>query len=171
MSDYRDKIQSQRGPLKNLLSKVPGFKGYLEKEDRRTADKLLREEVADRYGKILTKVSAVQSSLTDQGSLEYLDDLESVVTKVQTFIDRIRNAAYGYSSFFAAVRVDEETLDKLYEYDQSLLTGANKMEEILLSLEAADNEPEVQSLIAELNRQARELINLADNRKNVITSE
>ncbi|MDZ7843811.1 MAG: hypothetical protein U5K99_03275 [Anaerolineales bacterium] len=171
MSDYQDKIQSQRGPLKNLLSKVPGFKGYLEKEDRRTADKLLREEVADRYGKILTKVSAVQISLTDQGSLEYLDDLESVVTKVQTFIDRIRNAAYGYSSFFAAVRVDEETLDKLYEYDQSLLAGANKMEEILLSLEAADNEPEVQSLIAELNRQARELINLADNRKNVITTE
>ena len=171
MSDYQDKIQSQRGPLKNLLSKVPGFKGYLEKEDRRTADKLLREEVADRYGKILTKVSAVQISLTDQGSLEYLDDLESVVTKVQTFIDRIRNAAYGYSSFFAAVRVDEETLDKLYEYDQSLLAGANKMEEILLSLEAADNEPEMQSLIAELNRQARELINLADNRKNVITSE
>lgn len=171
MSDYQQQIQDDRGPLKNLLSKVPGFKGYLEKEDRRTADKLMREEIGDRYLEVLNKLNAVQTRLVDQGRIEYLDNLESVVTKIQTFIDRIRNAAYGYSSFFAAVKIDEQTLERIYEYDKSLLEGAQKMEELLISLEAAENEPEVQSLLEEMNQLARELVNQVDRRKQVMISE
>lgn len=171
MSDYQQQIQDDRGPLKNLLSKVPGFKGYLEKEDRRTADKLMREEIGDRYLEVLNKLNAVQTRLVDQGRIEYLDNLESVVTKIQTFIDRIRNAAYGYSSFFAAVKIDEQTLERIYEYDKSLLEGAQKMEELLISLEAAENDPEVESLLEEMNHQARELVNQVDRRKQVMISE
>ena len=171
MSDYQQQIQDDRGPLKNLLSKVPGFKGYLEKEDRRTADKLMREEIGDRYVEVLNQLNAVQTRLVDQGQIEYLDNLESVVTKIQTFIDRIRNAAYGYSSFFSAVKIDEQTLERIYEYDKSLLEGAQKMEELLISLEAAENDPEVESLLEEMNHQARELINQVDRRKQVMISE
>jgi hypothetical protein len=171
MSDYQQQIQDDRGPLKNLLSKVPGFKGYLEKEDRRTADKLMREEIASRYGKVLNKLDAVQTRMIDQGQIDHIDTLEAVVTKVQTFIDRIRNAAYGYSSFFSATKIEEADLERIYEYDQSLLEGAPKMEELLLSVEAAENEAELQSLLDEMNHQARELINQVDNRKQVMTSE
>jgi hypothetical protein len=171
MSDYQQQIQDDRGPLKNLLSKVPGFKGYLEKEDRRTADKLMREEIGDRYVKVLNQLDAVMTRMVDQGQIEYVDNLESVVTKVQTFIDRIRNASYGYSSFFAAVKIDEETLDRIYEYDKSLLEGAQKMEELMLSVEAAENDAELKSLLDEMNQQARELINQVDRRKQVMISE
>jgi hypothetical protein len=171
MSDYQQQIQDDRGPLKNLLSKVPGFKGYLEKEDRRTADKLMREEIGDRYVKVLNQLDAVMTRMVDQGQIEYVDNLESVVTKVQTFIDRIRNASYGYSSFFAAVKIDEETLDRIYEYDKSLLEGAQKMEELMLSVEAAESDAELKSLLEEMNQQARELINQVDRRKQVMISE
>lgn len=171
MSDYQQQIQDDRGPLKNLLSKVPGFKGYLEKEDRRTADKLMREEIADRYGRVLNKLDSVQTRMIDQGQIEYIDTLESVVTKIQTFIDRIRNAAYGYSSFFSAVKIEEADLERIYEYDQSLLEGAPKMEELLLSVEAAENEAELESLLEEMNHSARELIDKVDNRTQVMTSE
>jgi len=171
MSDYQQQIQDDRGPLKNLLSKVPGFKGYLEKEDRRTADKLMREEIGDRYVKVLNQLDAVMTRMVDQGQMEYVDNLESVVTKVQTFIDRIRNASYGYSSFFAAVKIDEETLDRIYEYDKSLLEGAQKLEELMLSVEAAENDAELKSLLDEMNHQARELINQVDRRKQVMISE
>lgn len=171
MSDYQQQIQDDRGPLKNLLSKVPGFKGYLEKEDRRTADKLMREEIGDRYVKVLNQLDAVMTRMVDQGQMEYVDNLESVVTKVQTFIDRIRNASYGYSSFFAAVKIDEETLDRVYEYDKSLLEGAQKLEELMLSVEAAENDAELKSLLDEMNHQARELINQVDRRKQVMISE
>lgn len=171
MSDYRDQIQSQRGPLKDLLSNVPGFKGYLEKEDRRTADKLIREEVADRYGRLLTKLNAVQTRLLDQGMLDLMDDLESVVDKIQTSIDRIRNASYGYSSFFSAVKIDQETLDRLYEYDRSLLERAEEVQETLLALEAAESEPDARSLIGELNAQAQEMLDDVDQRQDVVTSE
>jgi len=171
MSDFQGEIQSQRGPLKNLLSKVPGFKGYLEKEDRRTADKMMRETVADRYAKVLDQLTAIQTDMTDQGMLEYVDDLESVVTKVQTFVDRVRHASYGYSSFFSAVKTGTDTLDRLYEYDQALLKGADQMEEVLLSLESAESEPDVEALLEELDQLARDLLHQFDSRKEVITSQ
>ncbi len=35
MSDIFDKVAEDRDPLKKLLSKIPGFKGYVERGDRR----------------------------------------------------------------------------------------------------------------------------------------
>ena len=97
MTDFQGQIESERGKLKELLLKVPGFKGYIEMEDRRTADKLLREMVADRYQELLDKLTGIQNEFTDRGDLTYLDDLETIVVKLRTFIDRIRHAAYGSS--------------------------------------------------------------------------
>ena len=42
MGDVLGQIKDQRGGFVKLLSKIPGFKGYMEKESRRDADKLVR---------------------------------------------------------------------------------------------------------------------------------
>jgi len=123
MTDYQSQIEDQRGKIKELLLKVPGFKGYIEIEDRRTADKLLRDAVADSYQEQLDRLTAVQTEFVDRGDLSYVDDLEAVVVKLRTFIDRISHATYGYSSFFSAIKIDAEKLDKIYDYDQALLNG------------------------------------------------
>lgn len=46
--DPREKSGSQRNWLENILLKIPGFKGYLEKEYRRETDHLLRQFVSQR---------------------------------------------------------------------------------------------------------------------------
>ncbi len=171
MSDYREEIESQRGGLKRLLSKVPGFRGYIEHEDRRTADKIMRETVADRYNELLDWLFAIQREFVDQGMLEIQDDLESVGVKLRTFIDRIRRATYGYSSFFSAIKIDPERLDELYEYDNALLDGVAKFEEILEGLESAEEEEEIYRRIKELDKLARKAVQWADRRKEVIVRD
>ena len=52
MSDLFDQVTQDQDPLTKLASKIPGFGGYIERESRRAADKLLRESTADRYQEI-----------------------------------------------------------------------------------------------------------------------
>jgi hypothetical protein len=43
------KVSSDMDPFKKILSKIPGFGGYMERQARRDSDKLLRETVADLF--------------------------------------------------------------------------------------------------------------------------
>ena len=171
MTDYQSQIESQRGKIKELLLKVPGFKGYIELEDRRTADKLLRDTVADSYQEQLDRLTAVQTEFVDRGDLSYVDDLEAVVVKLRTFIDRISHATYGYSSFFSVIKVDAEKLDKIYDYDQALLNGIDSLSAALESLETTEDPEQLKDLIKDLKKQAQDIVTRADQRKDVITHE
>lgn len=171
MTDYQSQIEDQRGKIKELLLKVPGFKGYIEIEDRRTADKLLRDAVADSYQEQLDRLTAVQTEFVDRGDLSYVDDLEAVVVKLRTFIDRISHATYGYSSFFSAIKIDAEKLDKIYDYDQALLNGIDGLSAALESLETTEDPEQLRVLITDLKKQAQDIVTKGDQRKDVITHE
>ena len=171
MTDFQGQIEEGRGKLKDLLLKVPGFKGYIKMEDRRTADKMVREVVADRYQEQLDRLTAVMNEFIDRGDLEFVDKLEGVVVKIRTFIDKIRHAAYGYSGFFDAIRIDESKLEKLYDYDQALFDGIDKIGETLENLAAEVDSGKIKTLIADLVEQAQDMVMRADQRKEEITRE
>lgn len=127
MSDLFNKVTEDQDFLKKLISKIPGFKGYVERANRRAADKLLRSTVAERYEEQWQRISALQRDLISQGEIALIDDLESAAIKFRQFIDRVRTASYGYSSFFEATKVVEEELAKVYEYDLALLDMAEEV--------------------------------------------
>ena len=43
MADIHGTIDTQRNALERLVQRIPGFRGYYDKENRREADKLLRD--------------------------------------------------------------------------------------------------------------------------------
>jgi hypothetical protein len=119
--DLRDVVEGALGGLENLARKIPGYKGYKEKELRREADKLLRMEVAAKFDDQRKRLTELQNQLISQAQIEFLDDLERAVMKLQLLIDRIKTATYGYAGLFDAVKVKEEQLDALYEFDNQML--------------------------------------------------
>jgi hypothetical protein len=121
MVDLRETVESALGGLENLVKKIPGYKGYKEKELRREADKLLRMEVAGKLDDQRKRLSELQVQLISQAQIEFVDDLERAVMKLQLLIDRIRTASYGYAGLFDAIKVKEEQLDALYEFDNQML--------------------------------------------------
>ncbi len=171
MTDFQGQIEEGRGKLKQLLLKIPGFKGYIDMEDRRTADKMVRDAVADRYQEQLDRLTGVMSEFVDRGDLEYMDKMEGIAVKVRTFIDKIRHAVYGYSGFFDAIKIDQDKLDKLYTYDQALLEGIEGISETLTNLASAVESDKIKSLIATLTQQAADMVVKADQRKEEITRE
>ena len=106
MSDLFEKVTGDQDIFKKLASKIPGFSGYIERSNRRAADKLLRETIADRFEELWQRISALQTDFISQGELQYIDYLERCAIKIRTFIDKIRRASYGYSGFFYATKVN-----------------------------------------------------------------
>jgi hypothetical protein len=119
--DLLDTVDASRGGLESLLGKVPGYKGYKEKEMRREADKLLRMQVAARLDDQRKRLSELQMQLVNQAQIEHVDDMERAVMKLQHLIDRIKTASYGYAGLFDAVRIKEKQLDALYDFDIQML--------------------------------------------------
>jgi hypothetical protein len=67
--------------------------------------------------------------------------------------------------------VDEAKLDKLYEYDQSLLDGIDSIAETMKILASAVETDQIKSLIASLTQQAADMVTKADQRVEEITRE
>lgn len=127
MSDILEQVTGDRDFLKKLFAKIPGFKGYIERGDRRMSDKLLRDHIAAEFDTLYQRVSSLQRDLISQGGLEYIDDLEAAAIKLRQFIDRVRTASYGYAGIFDAIKIKEEELDKVYEYDNALLSLSDEV--------------------------------------------
>ena len=140
MSDFFEKVTSQQDPLKQLLSYIPGFKGYVERQNRRDADKLIRDTVARRFEEQLKRVSSLQSDLVSNGKIEYVDDMEKAAIKLRTFIDKISTAPRGYSGVFDAVKINEAELLAIYQFDLAFFELGNQIASAVDNVEATLND-------------------------------
>ncbi len=127
MTDLVGQIKDQRGGFAQLLAKIPGFKGYMEKETRRDADKLVRDAVAAKFTDQLERLSELQNDLLSNGGFEFVDDVEQSAVKLRLFTDRVKTAPRGYGGLFDAVQVKEDQLEQLYNFDYQLLNEVDNL--------------------------------------------
>lgn len=161
-------VKDEMSGLEKLVSKIPGYKGYKEKEQRREADKLLREHIANRLRTVKTQLDGLQTDLISAGKIDLLDEAGSASTQLQTFIDRLRTASYGYSGLFDAVRIKEDDLDRVYEFDASLLSYADRLEGAIGRAREGLEGEDARSLILLIRDLAREANATFDERQDVL---
>lgn len=106
--------------LKSVARIFPGMPSYQEREGLRTQDKIIRERLAARIDEQVNHLQEIQSKLTNKAILQPLAHLDRQARKIMRLADTIRFASYGYAGLFAGVKVDEQKLAQLYDYDLSL---------------------------------------------------
>jgi hypothetical protein len=172
MSDLTDQIMGKVAgdvdPFKSILSKIPGFGGYVERQQRRDADKLLRESIADRMEEQWQRISALQRDFISQGEIAYVDDLEAAAIKLRTFIDRIRRAPRGYSGMFDAVKINEQELAKIYQYDAAMLELVNEVERAIDNVEASIGSDGLPAAIRHLVSTTRSCVEIYNRRAETV---
>ncbi len=172
MSDLKDqlygKVSEDKDPFKKILSKIPGFGGYIERQARRDSDKLLRDTIFSRFRELEGRVSALQRDFISQGQIQYVDDLEASAIKLRTFADRIRTARRGYSGLFDAVKINEEELARLYEYDAALLDKVDEVSRAIDNVQAAVGTDGLPAAMRNLETVSRQVIEAFDRREEVV---
>ncbi len=165
MSDQLyDEVSSDMDPFKKILGKIPGFKGYVERQTRRDADKLLRQTVAARFEEQWQRVTQLQREFISSGDISLIDDLEASAIKLRTFADRIRRASRGYSGLFDAEKINQEELAAIYAYDAKMLDLAEEVGRAVDNVQASVGSDGLVAAIRNLNTVAQQSIEVFNRR-------
>ena len=139
MADLREKVVENRGMISRIQTYIPGFSGYRAKEDLRAADNMLRMQVAEKLAVIRRDIEGFRSVMAANNSLDYLEKLGTLINRFKMVEQEVGHAAQGYSGISAKVQVGVTELNKLYDYDFSLVSSLADMASDSLKLKTAVN--------------------------------
>ena len=142
VGDMFDKITDEQTFLGKIASKIPGFSGYREREQRRDADQLLRSAIARDIDALRLSLGNVQQDLNRDilKSIEHADSLGTVDTRLMGLAKKLRAAPVGYAGLFDPVKIKEEDLAQIYNFDNSMINYVAAAEKQISALEAAVTE-------------------------------
>lgn len=172
MEEFFQKVTSQMDPFKSLASHIPGFKGYVERQNRRDADKLLRDTVVRRFDEQWKRASQLQVDMVSQGMIAYVDDIERAALQLRTFIDKMSTAPRGYSGLFDAVKINEKELEAIYQYDAAFFDLAEQVGRALDNVEASlGDEAALPAAIRNVTSIARMAVETYNRRSEVVVGD
>lgn len=135
MEDLQANIKGNENFLDKLMRKIPGFEGYKNREQSRTADQIQRKFMAQTLTEHKGRLMSIGQEMLRSGNMSLLSEVDRVSKVIDKLIEKIEHAAYGYSGLFDAVKIDEAQLDTLYEYDMGMINDIAFVGESLEGLE------------------------------------
>lgn len=169
MDDLSSKIAAGADKLTELVKNIPGFSGYFERENRRESDAIQREYLAKRLTQLKADMQTAQQDALSNGNLAIMEPFDRISNKLDRVIELIRHANRGYAGFFDAIKVNEEELGRVYEYDMSLVTNVSAAEEALMAINGAlSGTGDVNSAVRALQARVNEIDNAVMQRDNVM---
>ena len=151
MADLREKVESDRGIIKTIQLAIPGYRGYRKKEDLRIADRLLREELANRFSEALASLEGVRKALAKRKALELMEDAGELVTRASASIARLKHAEHGYTGISPDYRINEAELNRMYEWDLRLLELIEGLKTLATGLRNRANDAPESQLAAQMS--------------------
>lgn len=127
MSEFIRKYEEEKGLSEKIASYIPGYRGYKQKEIRREADKLLRNFMVKKLEAARSSLKSVIKDAADANAVELFKTLNKVTAIMDRVINKVEHADYGYSGFFDLVKIREEELDRLMDYDYRLLGSCDEI--------------------------------------------
>lgn len=168
--DIRGKVMGSQSNdfLHKIASIIPGYTGYVDRERRRDADKILRVQLAQKYTEQRQRLTRVQQTLLRSHDLNSIGQVDHQAGNLQRFIDRLQNATYGYAGMFDPIKVEAADLDQLYAFDMALANGVTTLSGAINSVESAAGSQDRSELPAAVDRLASMIddLNLRFNQRN-----
>ncbi len=127
MTDLRDKVKEERSFLKKIELAIPGFRGYRKREDLRIADSMLRDYLARILDDVERYAKEVRAQITKAMLLDDMEEIGKIVNYVNKIASEVRHAEQGYMGLVGDYRVGENELNRLYEFDYTLISNANEL--------------------------------------------
>jgi hypothetical protein len=108
-----------------IVAAIPGFRGYKEKELRRESDKIIRNHLHRKLSESKDDLKSVFQKLSDRRYFDVITDMDRLMAKADRITEKVNHASYGYSGFFDVVKVTEENLDRMIDFDNKLVDEAD----------------------------------------------
>ena len=130
MSENKDVYSDVKGQMRlseRIAAFLPGFHGYKEKELRRESDRLIRNHLYLKLSTAKTDLRTISQKLADRRYLDVMTDMDRLGAKMDRVVEKVNHASYGYTGFFDAVKVKEENLDRMIDFDNKLIDNVTAL--------------------------------------------
>jgi hypothetical protein len=170
MSELYDRIISQKSGLEELVMKIPGFRGYQEKQARRTADRILRDYIAGEIERRIERLIKLEKKILDKVGMGHISKTRDAKQQMQIFHDKVKTAAPKYDGMWAQMKIGTEELERIYSFDEAMIRYVSQMDEALDAIEGAIAEPDgLESAVEKLYDVAGEAGQAFDLRDDMLT--
>ncbi len=129
-----ERVQDNQKLLERLELALPGFRGYKLREQRREADRIVRNYIYGVLENARNDLSKCFQLLSDSKVTELLEPMNRTIAVLDRVSEKVNHASYGYSGYFDSVKIEETDLDRMLAYDTQLMDLARKLSETTSSL-------------------------------------
>ncbi len=114
------RVDEEKKFSEKVVSYIPGYHGYQEREKIRESDRLVREELFRvlRIG-VGNLVSCYNTLVSRNNPL--FSDVDRIKLKADRIAEKVRHAEYGYAGMFDPIKVQREELVSLVRFDGELM--------------------------------------------------
>ncbi len=116
--------------LEKIINKIPGFKGYRQREALREDDRLVREYIVKVLEEGIRSLSEAISFLAEY-DFSTAEKFENLMRDLRLLTDKIRWSEHGYAPHFNIYKIEQEDLNKIIELDSALIDDVEKLKNIL----------------------------------------
>ena len=134
MSDGFEDARQQRNWLERLGEKIPGFRGFQDRELRRDVDKMQREYLSEQVTTLKRQARQLAQVYTDAARLGELDRMERLDRRLEGLSQSIRFSDYGATGLFDVEKIGEAELDKIYQLDLSVVEDVEALAQAVAAL-------------------------------------
>ncbi len=169
--DYYGKAKEEMRLSERLAAALPGFHGYKEKELRRESDRLIRNHLYRQLSSSKSDIRGIFQKLSDHRAFEVMTDMDQLVAKFDRISEKVNHASYGYSGFFDVIKIKEENLDRMINFDNGLEDDVAKIGDEVSAFKAEVNQQKLDTAkahIQTLTTTLEDFEKLFDSREEVI---
>lgn len=172
MSDLQSKLEqvkSNESWLEKIKRYIPGYDGYVNRDNYRELDTILRNQLANKLEENKIKIKNIALALSRDGKLMETTDLEKLEKKNESSIAKLKSAARGYSGVFDVSKINELKLNQLYEFDYNLFSYVENLNKDFTDLETKANAKEdLKNYILQMSLSLDDLLKKFDERENIL---
>ena len=166
-----ERVEESDRLMERLMKVVPGFRGYKVKEERREADRIVRDYIYRVLKESRDNLMGCFQLLNNAGVPELMEPTNQLIAKLDRVLEKVNRASYGYAGFFDSVRIEAPALDQMVTYDTQMLDMARKLGDSVSSFKAQLSQgkfEETRSMESGLENSISQLEATFDKRKSVI---
>ncbi|MCI0450619.1 MAG: hypothetical protein L0Y79_12705 [Chlorobi bacterium] len=174
MSELNSKLQtvkSKENFLEKIVRFIPGYDGYVNRDNSRELDTLLRNTLATKLDSNHTRLKNTILNLSKSGKLFESGGIDKLDKKLQQCVAKFKAAAKGYSGAFDVVKVKEDKLNQLYEFDANLLDNVESISAACTEMEnSSKSGGDLSTASDKVSALLDELVKLFDERENILNA-
>jgi len=165
------RVQESEKLLEKVMLVVPGFSGYKKREQRREADKIIRNFLHSKLQDARNDLQDVYTAVAESERSKELERIDKLLAVFDRVSERVNHASYGYSGFFDAIKIEEPELDRMIAFDTQLVDGAKGLAERVKSIKTEVGAERFENLgesLSELRKAVEDFDRTFDERKEAI---